>query len=250
MLLVHDADESQNRINARWFLARPAMSRDDSVLCSLYWSRRMMGFVPWAAFAWLLAASARRLLGANGRRGRNGIPIGIIIGAASRGRRAKTRWWEYLVYFVAGPIGVGVALTFSEREQPTEWAGWFVLGRHCRAGVLGVARMFRQAFELTLEPVLWVVYRVRWTGSGFSHFPRTGPCLVIANHACWLDPIFLAKVLPRPVTPMMTSKFYDLPVLRWLMVGFGIIRVPDVTWRRDAPELQEAIAALDAASAW
>jgi 1-acyl-sn-glycerol-3-phosphate acyltransferase len=44
---------------------------------------------------------------------------------------------------------------------------------------------------------------------------------------------------------MMTSKFYDLPVMRRLMVLFGIIRVPDQPLKKDAPEIQEAVAALD-----
>ena len=89
------------------------------------------------------------------------------------------------------------------------------------------------------------LYRIRGAGPGLTDFPKTGPCLVIANHACWLDPIFLAAVLPRPITPMMTAKFYDLPILRRLMVKFGVIRVPEKALKKDAPEIQEAVAALD-----
>ena len=33
--------------------------------------------------------------------------------------------------------------------------------------------------------------------------------LVVANHAAWFDPLWLAKVLPRFVTPMMTSAFFS-----------------------------------------
>jgi 1-acyl-sn-glycerol-3-phosphate acyltransferase len=45
---------------------------------------------------------------------------------------------------------------------------------------------------------------------------------------------------------MMTSVFYDLPGLRWLMIHVvHAIRVQSSTYRREAPELQEAIAALD-----
>ena len=70
--------------------------------------------------------------------------------------------------------------------------------------------------------------------------------LVIANHASYLDPLWLAKILPRRVTPMMTSAFYDLPVLHWLMTAIvKAIRVEVSTFRREAPELKEGIAALD-----
>jgi 1-acyl-sn-glycerol-3-phosphate acyltransferase len=45
---------------------------------------------------------------------------------------------------------------------------------------------------------------------------------------------------------MMTSTFYDLPQLRWLMKYVArAIRVQYSTFRREAPELQQAIAALD-----
>ena len=106
-------------------------------------------------------------------------------------------------------------------------------------------RLFRPVFEMSLEPVVWVLYRIYGRGPGLVDFPRTGGCLVIANHACWLDPLFLAKVLPRPVTPMMTSRFYNLPVLRRLMVMFGVICVSEKAIKKETPEIGEAIAALD-----
>ncbi|HUR52804.1 MAG TPA: lysophospholipid acyltransferase family protein [Gemmataceae bacterium] len=104
---------------------------------------------------------------------------------------------------------------------------------------------FRPWFELTCEPVLWWMYKIRAAGPGLKELPPTGPCLVIANHASWLDPLFLAKVLPRRTTPMMTAKFYDKRVIGWLVRRFGVIRVPEHALKQDTPELREAIAALD-----
>jgi 1-acyl-sn-glycerol-3-phosphate acyltransferase len=91
------------------------------------------------------------------------------------------------------------------------------------------------------------MYRVRARGPGLKEVPLRGPCLVVANHGCWFDPFFLAKVLPRPITPMMTSRFYDLPVARWLLRNvFPTIRVPEKALKKDVPdEIREAIAALD-----
>ncbi|MDB5308121.1 MAG: 2-acyl-glycerophospho-ethanolamine acyltransferase [Gemmataceae bacterium] len=107
-------------------------------------------------------------------------------------------------------------------------------------------QLFRPAVELLTEPPLWVMYNIRAVGPGLAQVPARGPCLVIANHGCWFDPLFLAKVFPRPVTPMMTSRFYDLPVMRWLMRRvFRTIRVPDQVIKQDAPEIREAVAALD-----
>jgi len=105
---------------------------------------------------------------------------------------------------------------------------------------------FRPAMEGIVEILLWPVYRFRARGPGANRLPRRGPYLVIANHSAWFDPLFMAKVLPPPITPMMTSKFYDLPVLSWVMRRvIGTIRVPESPYRHEAPELVEAVAALD-----
>jgi 1-acyl-sn-glycerol-3-phosphate acyltransferase len=104
----------------------------------------------------------------------------------------------------------------------------------------------RPALEQIMEVLLWPIYRVKGYGPGLEDFPAQGPVLIIANHTAWFDPLWLAKVTPREVTPMMTSAFYDLPVLRFLMEHIvHAIRVPAGTFRREAPELQEGIAVLD-----
>jgi len=113
--------------------------------------------------------------------------------------------------------------------------------------VLGaLLAFFRPALELTAEVMIAPFYRIEVVGPGVDNLPARGPCLVIANHAAWFDPLFLAKVLPAAITPMMTSRFYDLPVLSWIMRNvIGTIRVPEKAVRHDAPELKEAVAALD-----
>jgi 1-acyl-sn-glycerol-3-phosphate acyltransferase len=114
------------------------------------------------------------------------------------------------------------------------------------AAVGSLASFFRPAMEGTAELLLWFAYRIRADGPGLDHLPTRGPCLLIGNHAAWFDPLFLAKIAPAPITPMMTSKFYDLPILAWLMRHvIGTIRVPDKSVRHEAPELKEAVAALD-----
>jgi 1-acyl-sn-glycerol-3-phosphate acyltransferase len=112
--------------------------------------------------------------------------------------------------------------------------------------VLSWRVLFREVFELVLEVVLWPLYRIRGHGPGLEHFPMRGPLLVVANHSAWMDPLWLAKVLPRRIIPMMTSVFYDLGLLRWFMVNvIQAIRVQASTYRREAPELAVAVSALD-----
>src|SRR5262249_363652 len=103
-------------------------------------------------------------------------------------------------------------------------------------------RLFRPLFEMSCEPILWLMYRVEGRGPGLANFPRTGPCLVLANHACWLDPLFLAKVLPRPVTPMMTARFYDLPLIRRPLAAS---RGPGKAVRKDPRDVRGGSAAPD-----
>jgi 1-acyl-sn-glycerol-3-phosphate acyltransferase len=123
---------------------------------------------------------------------------------------------------------------------------WLVAGVTGFGVVLAWRVLFRDSVEQFLEIVLWPVYRIHGYGPGKETCPRRGPLLMVANHSSWFDPLWLAKVLPCRLTPMMTSLFYDLPVLRWVMVHWvHAIRVESSTYRREAPELQEAIAALD-----
>jgi 1-acyl-sn-glycerol-3-phosphate acyltransferase len=99
--------------------------------------------------------------------------------------------------------------------------------------------------ELFTEWFLVPMYRIRLVGPGADRLPRRGPLLIVANHSAWSDPFWIGLVTPRHVRPMMTSRFYDLPVIRWLMVHVvRAIRVAHGGFRRETPELDEAAAAL------
>ena len=107
-------------------------------------------------------------------------------------------------------------------------------------------RFLRAFVELCLEPFARLLYRVRAKGPGVKGFLPFGPCLVIANHAFWFDPCILGLVLPRPITPIMTASFYKVWFLRPLLKHvFRVIVVPETAMKRDTPEVDGAIAALD-----
>lgn len=115
------------------------------------------------------------------------------------------------------------------------------------AGTLAAGWVFhRDTIEQFTEIILWPFYRIRSHGPGKDQLPLRGPLLLVANHTAYPDPIWLGKVIPRRITPMMTSLFFDLPGLRWVVQHVvHAIRVEASTYRREAPELKEAIAALD-----
>ncbi len=104
----------------------------------------------------------------------------------------------------------------------------------------------REVFENIVEVAFAIMYRFRSAGPGLGKVPTKGPLLVIANHSAWMDPMWLAKILPRTIKPMMTSLFFDPWMLRWMMVYIAdAIRVDVSNFRRDVPELKLAIEALD-----
>jgi 1-acyl-sn-glycerol-3-phosphate acyltransferase len=114
-------------------------------------------------------------------------------------------------------------------------------------GIVGLVVFKRETVEQLLEFVLWPIYRIKASGPGLATLPQRGPAIVIANHAAWFDPIWLGKVAPPILTPLMTSQFFDMPVLGWLMKGLNAaIRVEDTgKLRREIPELDAAIDLLD-----
>ena len=238
-----------------WVMAGFALG---SVLAGLHGHpRRVLGVVPWGAVGLVIAMAwaasgdipGPALLAAFGvAAGLVNTPLAATyqaeLPADARGNGMAARnFADYLVvaitsialYVLAGPLGappgVQAALIAAGCGVATLYAWWFYR---------------RETAELLFEGMIAPFYRFEASGPGLDTFPRQGPVLVIANHSSWLDPPWLAKLLPRPVIPMMTSIFFDLPVLRWMMVHLAhAIRVQAGGFRRDVPELREAIATLD-----
>jgi 1-acyl-sn-glycerol-3-phosphate acyltransferase len=241
-ILVLHVDRPVLLAQALWFAGSAAGA---ALLALVYWAPyRALGLVPYAALAWV-AAAAHGVYWGQWPGWAHGAALGLIVGALARGHRGREPRSETIGLVVAVVLGGGVAWAVILRGRPFDLAGWGVLASSVVLLLIAWTRLFRPTFELSVEPILWLMYHIRGAGPGLHNFPRTGPCLVLANHACWLDPLFLAKVLPRPTVPMMTSRFYDLPVIAQLVKSFGVIRVPDRSLKKDAPEIQEAIAALD-----
>jgi 1-acyl-sn-glycerol-3-phosphate acyltransferase len=219
--------------------------------------RRALGLVPFGGLGMLIAlAWAGWSRGSmNGPALMLGFMAGLVIvplramyqgsvPADSRGNAlAVSNTANYfLVIVLALPIyGLTQAEIISGKGQV-----WLIAALAAGVALASGWIFFREILELLTEVLIWPLYRIKGRGPGLLDFPMQGPLLVVVNHSAWLDPVWLAKVLPRRLTPMMTSIFYDKRILRWLMVRIvHAIRVEASEFRREAPELQEAIAALD-----
>lgn len=129
------------------------------------------------------------------------------------------------------------------------WSASLQIGLFC-ALMLGLAVasvwiLRRELFEVTMDMTIGLNYPIRAYGPGVLQMPTRGPALVIANHHAMLDPLWLSKIVPMKVTALMTSKFFDLPVIRFLVTKVvNAIRVPDVSFRREAPEIEDAVAGI------
>jgi 1-acyl-sn-glycerol-3-phosphate acyltransferase/MFS family permease len=219
--------------------------------------RRVLGLVPWGA---------------------TGLTVGLVVAALGT---VPGPTMCIILGVMAGLVNVPLAATYQADVPPdargnamavrnladnvfmaftafvlfalATWAGWGAGAQltlvALLAGVLALSSWWflrREVLELLLEGCFTIMYRFRFHGPGRRDIPLRGPLIVIANHACFMDPMLLGKVVPRSLVPMMTSNYFDLPGLRWLMTYvFHAIRVEASTFRRDVPELQEAIRRLD-----
>jgi 1-acyl-sn-glycerol-3-phosphate acyltransferase len=130
---------------------------------------------------------------------------------------------------------------------PEGTADWLIFVLALLAFDLFQRLYFREFAELMYEVVFWPLYRFEVRGPGSYSVPTRGPTLTIANHAAYFDPLYLCKVLPLGrIRAMMISTFLDRPFLSWLAGDvYEAIRVPESGgFRRQAPELDEAVAAL------
>jgi 1-acyl-sn-glycerol-3-phosphate acyltransferase len=200
----------------------------------LLWSAHSGAAGPWPGF---LAGLAGGLVA---------VPLATsYLAFVPHGARGHGVAWLSLA--AAAAVGLTLAaLTVLDRQAGP--AGRFGLLAAAAAAATAAAwwAFFREFVETSVEVLIAPCYRVRVHGPGVDRFPPRGPLLVLANHGAWFDPLWLCKAVPRRTTPLMISIYYDRPVLHWLMARVvRAIRVQDTPYRRDAPELEEAVAALD-----
>jgi 1-acyl-sn-glycerol-3-phosphate acyltransferase len=77
--------------------------------------------------------------------------------------------------------------------------------------------------ETILRPILMFVYRVRITGR--EHVPKTGPCVLAANHVSVMDGFFLGIAVTRQVRFMAKAELHRVPIVKQILEGAGAFPV-------------------------
>lgn len=226
------------------------------MLAFLVWHpRRVLGLVPLASSVWLLTLLALLAGAANAFVAfLCGLTAGLtawpcMMTALRRSGLTgpfppRDRLWLILLIPVGLSGGLLCRWLLNQADEYTR--RWILLG----LGGVGVLLAWRcfwlNALELLLEVFLLPLFRFSFVGPGVHAIPAEGPVIVVANHTNMLDPLFIGKLVPRRLIPVMTAKYYDLPGLRFLMRHVvGTIRVPVASRRAEAPELAAMIDALD-----
>jgi len=81
-------------------------------------------------------------------------------------------------------------------------------------------------YFLTGQVLVRVLFRVRVEGR--CRLRRDEPAIVVANHASYLDPLFLQIVVPRRILFLMTDVFYRIPWARWFFRLVGALPVAEL----------------------
>lgn len=217
------------------------------------WQRhpyRAWGLLPWGWFWWSLGLAAEAIA-VPPPYGHFALGLGLaglswpgLVSTWSAGGRF-TPWERRRGTFAVGLLMLLVVLLGLYGNVLQHWPTEALLLAAVSLGVVSLVVFIRPFLENAMELILLPVYRVQALGPGARQTPTSGPVVVIGNHSAFFDPCFIAKHLPRPVTPMMTSVYYDLPILRELMIYVvRAIRVPWEPHRKTTPEIDEAIARL------
>jgi 1-acyl-sn-glycerol-3-phosphate acyltransferase len=69
---------------------------------------------------------------------------------------------------------------------------------------------------------------------GEERIPLSGGLIVASNHTSLADPVFLQMFSPRPLTYMMTSRYYYRPGLQQLCWFWGVVVVKQQGMNREA----------------
>jgi len=92
--------------------------------------------------------------------------------------------------------------------------------------------------EFTLRFYSWVISRVIYSIKieGMENIPKDGPFILAANHISFADWLIVAGACKRPVSFVMYYKFFQIPVVRFLMKQAKVIPIAS---KKEEPAIME-----------
>ena len=73
--------------------------------------------------------------------------------------------------------------------------------------------MLYQFFRVIVH--IFSTFYFRLEATGLEHIPREGGCLIVANHASFLDPLIVCAYVPRVIHYLTYAYFYYHPAIHW-----------------------------------
>jgi 1-acyl-sn-glycerol-3-phosphate acyltransferase len=100
--------------------------------------------------------------------------------------------------------------------------------------------------EFTLRFLSWVLVRLLYRPrvQGLDNIPKEGPAVLVCNHVSFADWLIISGMCPRPVRYIMYYKFFDVPVLKYLMKQAKVIPIAGA--KEDAELLRRAYEQISA----
>ncbi|MGB3329870.1 MAG: lysophospholipid acyltransferase family protein [Thermomicrobiales bacterium] len=98
-----------------------------------------------------------------------------------------------------------------------------------------------QVVRWVLYGLLRLVFGMRVEGAG--NVPAKGGVLLVSNHLCNADPVFVSVGCPRPAHFMAKKELFEIPVFRHVMRWFG--EFPVDRGAADRGAIRRALATLD-----
>ena len=166
-------------------------------------------------------------------------------GQLGRGGRAV---WLQLTHLILTSVGVGLARwgrdVWAWLHAARAWLAYSLLAPGVWLGILLLPRL-EWRWRLARSGARWLA---RWSGvalhtRGLEHIPA-GPCIVVANHASFLDAYVLIAVLPRHFRYVAKRELLDNPWLARPLARMGTVFVERFDVQRgveEAGQLTEAV---------
>ncbi|HSL71387.1 MAG TPA: lysophospholipid acyltransferase family protein [Longimicrobiales bacterium] len=109
------------------------------------------------------------------------------------------------------------------------------------------ASRWQYFFYCWLARALWRLWGGRFEIVGRENLPRTGACLLIANHQSYLDPPFLHAIVPRILHPMAKSTQFASKLMGFLLAH--VYTFPVRRYQTDPQAVRTVLRRLDAGCA-